>query len=157
MATVATINQCLTQLKSLMDTALVSTYAKKVYDYRTLPNKLTVEVALSYQGQHDSGSTLGGQYGAYDITAVIGAQVDESNTDPEDALRDAEQLLNTLENQLVDLISKEGAAYRTDYWLKVDRKNLPPTTRPPSPFEIPNLRWANVPFRLILGAMPDEE
>lgn len=152
MATIATINQCLAHLKTLMDAALVDTYAKKVRDYRTLPNKLTVEVSLSFQGEQPVGSTLGGTYGAYDITAVIGAQVDESNTDPEAALRDAEQALNDLEYQLIALLSKEGAAYRTDYWLKVVRDL--PSTRPPSPFEIPNLRWGNVPFRLILGAMP---
>lgn len=154
MATVATINECLAQLKTLFDTALVSTYAKKVYDYRTLPNKLSPAVSLSYQGEHDAGSTTGGTYGAYDITAVIGALVDESNADPEDALRDAEQALNTLEQQITALLSKEGAAYSTDYWLKINRVDLP-TTRPPSPFEIPGLRWGNIPFRLILGAMPD--
>lgn len=153
MATVATINTCLAHLKTLFDTALVSTYAKKVYDYRTLPNKLSPVVSLSYQGEQLADSTLGGAYGAYDITAVIFAQVDESNADPEDALRDAEQALNTLENQIIGLLGKEGAAYRTDYWLKVVRDL--PTTRPPSPFEIPNLRWGNIPFRLILGAMPD--
>lgn len=154
MATVATVNQCLAQLKTLFDAALVDTYAKKVYDYRTLPNKLSPAVSLSFQGEQPAGSTTGGQYGAYDITAVIGAQVDESNADPEAALRAAEQALNTLEQQIVALLGKEGAAYRTDYWLKVDRRDFP-TTRPPSPIEIPNLRWGNIPFRLILGAMPD--
>lgn len=154
MATTPTINDCLDQLKTLFDTALVDTYAKKIYDYRTLPNKLSPAVSLSYQGEHLAGSTLGGQYGAYDITAVIGALVDESNADPEAALRDAERALNTLEQQITALLSKEGAAYQTDYWLKVDRRDFP-TTRPPSPFEIPGLRWGNIPFRLILGAMPD--
>lgn len=154
MATVATINECLAQLKTLFDAALVSTYAKKVYDYRTLPNKLSPAISLSYQGEQLAESVLGGQYGAYDITAVLFSLVDDSNADPETALRDAEQALNTLENQVTGLLGKEGAAYQTDYWLKVDRRDFS-TTRPPSPIEIPSLRWANVPFRLILGAMPD--
>lgn len=153
MATVATINECLAELKSLADAALVSTYAKKVYDYRTFPNKLSPAVVFSYQGERPTQSTLGGQYGAYDITAVLIVNTDPSNADPEDALRDAEQALNTLEDQLKLLLDKGGAAYRTDYWLRTVRDQ--PTTRPPSPIEAPSLRWANVPFRLILGALPD--
>lgn len=149
MATVATINECLTELKTVLDAALVDTYAKRVRDYRTLPNKLALEVTLSYQGRQAAASTLGGTFGAYDFTAVLGSQVDESNGDPETALRDAEQALNTLENLLIDTLSKGGSGYKTDYWLKVVFDQ--PSTRPPSPIEIPNLRWANVPFRLILG------
>lgn len=153
MATVATINECLAELKGLAETALVSTYANIVRDYRTFPDKMAVEVVFSYQGELPSGSTTGGQYGAYDVTAVLAVQVDVTNSDPETALRDAEQALNTLENQLTALLDKGGAAYRTDYWLRTVREQ--PTNRPPSPIEAPNLRWANVPFRLILGAMPD--
>ena len=154
MATVATINECLAELKTLFDAALVDTYAKKVYDYRTLPNKLSPCVSLSYQGERQAGGTTGGEYGAYEIVAVLMVQVDQSDSNPETAQRNAEQALNTLENQLTPLLEKGGSAYSGDYWLKVDRRDLP-SVRPPSPIEIPGLRWANVPFRLILGAMPD--
>lgn len=144
----ATINECLAELKSVLDAALVDTYAQKVRDYRTFPDKLNVEVVLSYQGWNPAGSTSGGQFGSYDITAVIAAQIADEG-DPETALRNAEQLLNALENELIDTLSKDGPGYKTDYWLKVYWPQS--STRPPSPPEKPKMRWANVPFRLILG------
>jgi len=144
----ATINECLAELKTVLDTALVDTYAQKVRDYRTFPDKLNVEVVLSYQGWNPAGSTAGGQFGSYDIIAVIAAQVADGG-DPETALRNAEQLLNALENELIDTLSKGGAGYKTDYWLKVHWPES--STRPASPPEKPKMRWANVPFRLILG------
>lgn len=144
----ATINECLAHLKTVLDAALVATYAQKVRDYRTFPDKLAVEVVLSYQGWNPAGSTSGGTFGSYDITAVIAAQIADEG-DPETALRNAEQTLNALENELIDTLSKGGTGYKTDYWLKVAWTQ--PSTRPPSPPEKVKMRWANVPFRLILG------
>lgn len=144
----ATINECLAELKTVLDTALVDTYAQKVRDYRTFPDKLNVEVVLSYQGWNPAGSTSGGQFGSYDVTAVIAAQIADEG-DPETAQRNAEQLLNALENELIDTLSKGGTGYRTDYWLKVHWPQS--SSRPPSPPEKVKMRWANVPFRLILG------
>ncbi len=144
----ATINECLAELKTLLDAALVDTYAKKVRDYRTFPDKLAAEVVLSYQGWNPAGSTAGGQFGSYDITAVIAAQIADDG-DQETALRNAEQTLNALENELIDTLSKGGTGYKTDYWLKVHWTQS--STRPPSPPDKVKMRWANVPFRLILG------
>ena len=144
----ATINECLAELKSVLDTALVDTYAQKVRDYRTFPDKLPVEVVLSYQGWNPAGSTAGGQFGSYDITAVIAVQIADEG-EPETTLRNAEQTLNALENELIDTLSKGGTGYKTDYWLKVAWTQ--PSTRPPSPPEKVKMRWANVNFRLILG------
>ena len=144
----ATINECLAELKSVLETALVDTYAQKVRDYRTFPDKLNVEVVLSYQGWNPAGSTAGGQFGSYDITAVIAVQIADEG-EPETTLRNAEQTLNALENELIDTLSKDGPGYKTDYWLKVHWPQS--STRPPSPPEKVKMRWANVPFRLILG------
>lgn len=145
----ATINQCLTELKTLMDAAAL---ASVVYDYRTFPGKLATAVTLSYQGgnPHDKGGATGGNSGYYDMVAVCMVQttLNDSGAVTETNQRAAEQTLNTLESALYALLGKGGAANRGTYWINV--AFLAPSIRPPSPVEAPTTRWANIPFRLIL-------
>lgn len=144
----ATINQCLTELKTLMDAAAL---ANIVYDYRTFPGKLTTAVTLSYQGGNpNGGGTTGGNAGYYDMVAVCMVQttLNDSGTVTETNQRSAEQTLNTLESAVYALLGKGGAANRGTYWINVAFPT--PSLRPPSPVEAPATRWANIPFRLIL-------
>lgn len=145
----ATINQCLSELKTLMTTAA---FANVIYDYRTFPGKLTTAVTLSYQGGNPNGGgpTTGGSSGYYDMVAVCMVQtaLDDTGAVTETNQRAAEQSLNTLEVAIYALLGKGGAANRGTYWLNVAFLN--PSIRPPSPVESPTTRWANIPFRLIL-------
>jgi len=139
----ATIQQCLDHLQSEFDSGLVDTYARKVYGYRTFPDKLAITVALSYQGGAPMGATTGGSAKRYyDVTAVIGATSDGSESE----LADADAALNALENAIYDLLV--GTLRRTVYWEKV---SFPETsTRPPSFVDAPTTRYGEIPFRLHL-------
>lgn len=144
----ATINTCLGALKTLFDAA---DFANAVYDYRTFPDKLAATISLSYQGGNAVGySTVDGDSGYYDVTAVCMVQcdLDSNGKVTETALRNAEQALNTIENAIYTLMGKGGAGNRGAYWLTTTFPS--PSTRPPSPREAPTNRMALVPFRLML-------
>lgn len=142
------IDGCLDLLKSGLDTALAAV-ADKTYDYRTFPDKLPRTVSLSYQGGNPSETpTMEGDYGYYDVTAVIGAQIDVEDSDPEAALRAADRALNALEDGIYGHLAKGGAGYRTDLWMRVSFPQ--PSRRPPSFIEAPSTRYGEIPFRLHL-------
>lgn len=145
----ASINQCLDQLKSDFDASIVPGSADKVYDYRTFPGKLRVTVSLSFQGQdpRESG-TAGGDFNFYDITAAIGAQVDQENPDQEAALRDADRALNALETAIYGLLKKGGVSHKNNLWMTVSFPGN--SIRPPNFPEVPKTRYGEIPFRLHL-------
>ena len=145
----ATINQCLSELKTLFTTA---DFANAVYDYRTFADKLAAEISLSYQGGNPNGGsdTTAGNAGYYDITAVCRVQcaLGSDGKVTETALRNAEQALNTIETAVYTLMAKGGNGNRGTYWLNTVFNS--PSQRPPSPIEAPTSRMAIIPFRLIL-------
>jgi hypothetical protein len=136
----ATINDCLAQLQSTLQTALVPAEANKVYGYRTWPDKLDVSVSLTYLGGSPSGGTTGGRDHYYDFSAVLGAK--HNNT--EATLEAAEEALNDVENVIVDTLYKS----KNSLWFNCDFPR--PSSRPPSPFERPKTRFGEVFIRVYL-------
>lgn len=151
----ATINTCLAQLKSDMQSAWVTGSGgdgsvDAIYDYRTFPDKLNKVVSLSYQGGMPAEKTTGGESAHYEITAVVGSQMipDSDGVIGETEQRTAEQALNTIENNLYTLLGKGGTANRNNYWMTIVFDA--PSIHPPSFVETPTTRYAEIPFRLIL-------
>lgn len=142
----ASINAVLAQLKSDIAENLVPASANVVYDYRTFPDKLDVSISLSYQGGLPSGRTVDGDFLYYDVVAAVGAQIDEQAT--ETALRNADQALNAVENALHALLGKGGDSNRNSLWRNIEF--VSPSARPPQFPEVPNTRYAEIPFRVHL-------
>lgn len=136
----ATINQCLTELQSLLETALVSATADKVYGFRILPDKLAQTVSLTYLGGAPQGAATGGSGRFYDFAAVLVVQ--HNNT--EASLAAAEQNANAIENLITDTLEPS----RNTYWNKVTFPRL--SIRPPTPEEVGNARYGEIYFRLKL-------
>jgi hypothetical protein len=136
----ATINQCLAQLQSDLQTALVSSQADKVYGYRTLPNKLNKSVYLTYVGGASTRLVTGsgGIDPYYDFAAVIVVKHDGS----ESSLEAAEQAANTIENTIVNTLHET----RNSYWYFVEF--FRPSIRPGAPPELPSTRYGEVYIRL---------
>jgi len=149
----ADINTTLATLKTLFEAALVSTYSKVVYDYRTFPDTEETAVSLSFEGQLPDTRTTGGDVNYYDITAVISAQIaiaDGSLIATEAAQRDADQALNDLEQQIYLLLIKGGAARKSSVadasWMTVSFPEQ--SVRAPSFVDEPITRIGQIPFRL---------
>lgn len=151
----ATINQCLEQLKSDLETAFVAGSGgdgsvNDVRDYRTWPGLLDVTISLSYQGGAPQNSVTAGDRHYYDVLAVIGVQMDTdvSGNVTETELRAADRALNAIENGIYDLVDKGGAASRNNYWMRVSFYQR--SERPPQFDEMPETRIGLMYLRLHL-------
>jgi len=136
----ATINECLAQLESTLTAALVSTYANKMYGYRTLDDKLDKMVSLSHLETYRENSTAGGSGRSYEFGAILSVKHDGTAAQ----LEAAEQSINALENAIFD----ELADSVNGLWAGVDFDR--PSRKPPSPIGFPGVRYGEIYFRLIL-------
>lgn len=136
----ATINECLAQLESNLTAALVSTYANKVYGYRTLDDKLDKMVSLSHLSTIPANSATGGFGREYEIGAILSVKHDGSAAQ----LEAAEQSINSLENAIYDALIES----KNSYWAGIDFRR--PSAKPPSPAGFPGVRYGEVFFVLIL-------
>ena len=134
----ATINEVLDELVAQI-TAVLPSQWKKVYDYRTAPEKHLRYAMVTHMGTEDGTAVSAGGNQRLDYLIVLFAQHNKE----ESSKRDAERDLNEAE----DLILKTVTEIRDNgLWLKA---TIPyPTIRPRQPRALPETRLAEIPVRL---------
>lgn len=136
----STIQECREQIAAELEPLLVGSGlpVNQVYSYRTLPNLVSRAVQVSYLGGMPSMKLTSGTHGRYrDFAIILLAQHDNTAA----TLQAAEDDLDEIEDIITDWMESS----KNIYWKKITMPR--PTTRPPSPRELPKTRFGEIYIR----------
>lgn len=142
MPTIVNPNSVLDAIKTILDAALVPTFLQGGYDYRTQPARFDKYYVVAFMGQLPQQQVATKDMGGHQNFGLA-VFVKHDKTDA--GLRSAERLLNDTEHAIIESLN---ASRDTAVWHKII---FPYTSlRPRAPVESPEIRIAEIPFRVIL-------
>lgn len=136
-------NAVLDRIKTVLDAALVPTFVNGGYDYLTEPGKFAKYYVISFMGQVPMEMTAANDslMGHQNIGMAVFVKHDKTPA----GLRQAERDLNDIEHATIEALNASRST--VEY-----HKIIFPFTsaRPRAPVESPEVRIAEMPFRVIL-------
>lgn len=141
--TIVNPNAVLDRLKTTLDAALVPALLNGGYDYRTQPALWDKYYVIAFMGQMPMPFTA--EVGSLTGFQNIGLAVFVKHDKTPEGIRAAERSLNDIEHATIEAL--DGSRDQPEYY-----KIVFPfvSARPRAPLESPEVRIAEVPFRVVL-------